>query len=104
MRYNFDTDATVKRLGAYSGDQSSYAAVTGTIRGSFQPLEPSQKTEQLQIIGQAFEYVTDGRTKDIQVNDVLTINSVEYRIKGVARYKFASIDILKCIVEATVNN
>lgn len=102
MRYNFNISATVKRLASYSGDKSAYAAVTGTIRGSFQPIDASHKTEQLQIIGQAYEFITDGRTQDIRVNDVLTISTIEYRVKGVARYVFAGSDLLKCILEISV--
>lgn len=104
MRYNFNTDATQKRLATYSSDKSTFASVAGTIRLSWQPIEPSFKTEQLQIVGQAYEGVTDGRTKDIQVNDILTINSVEYKVKGVARYNFGGIDLLKCLCEISVTS
>jgi len=102
MRFNYNAEATVKRLSAYSSDKSSYAAVSGTIRGSFNPIEPGFKTEQLQIMGQAYQFTTDGRTKDIRVNDVLTISAVEYKVKGVARYALGAIDELRITLEISV--
>lgn len=102
MRYNYNTSATQQRLGAYSSNKATYASVSGTIRGSFQPIDNSHKIEQLGIIGQAYEFITDGRTQDIQVNDILTISSIEYRVKGVARYNFGAIDQLKCILQISV--
>lgn len=99
MRYNFNISATIKRLGAYSSDKATYASVAGTIRGSFQPIEPGYKTEQLQIVGQAYEFITDGRTQDVRVNDVLTIDAIEYRVKATSRYRFAGLDLLKCVAE-----
>lgn len=102
MRFNYSTSATQKRLATYSGNKSSFAAVSGTIRGFFAPMEPSQKTEALGIIDQAFEFTTDGY-KDIQVNDILTISSKDYGVKGVARYTMGSQDILRCVLQLIAN-
>lgn len=102
MRFHYNKSATVKRLATYSGNKSAFASVAGTIRGFFIPLEPSQKTEALGIIDQAYEFTTDGQ-KDIKVNDTLTIDSIEYRVKGVARYTMFGQDVLKCTIQLMTN-
>lgn len=96
------TSATVKRLGAYSGNKSTFASVAGTIYGFFTPMENTQKAASLGIIGQAYEYTTDG-TIDIRVNDILTINSIDYGVAGVARFILGSQDFLKVTLQLIKN-
>lgn len=96
-RTNFETSATLQRLGSYSG-VASYAAVGSAILGYFSPIEPSQKTIALGIVGQGYEFICDGG-EDVKVNDIMTINSVDYGVKGVARYQSFSQDILKVTLE-----
>lgn len=102
MRFQFTTSATVKRLANYSGNKSSYASVSGTILGFFTPAQNYQAVQQLGIIGQAYEFTTDGH-KDIRVNDILTIDSVDYGVQGVARYRMGAQDFLRCTLNLLVN-
>jgi len=102
MRFQFTFSATVKRLATYASNKSSYASVAGTIRGFFAPAQNYQAVQQLGIIGQAYEFTTDGH-KDIRVNDILTIDSVDYGVQGVARYKMGAQDFLRCTLNLLVN-
>ena len=102
MRFNYNTSATIKRLATYAGGKSSYASVSGTIRGFFIPVEPSQKTAALGIVDQAYEFTTDGN-KDIRVNDIVTVSNVDYGVKGLARYTMGSIDNLKVTLQLIAN-
>lgn len=94
MRVNYNSEATIKRIGASSGGKSSYSSVAGVVRGFFKPIDPSPRTEALGVIGQAYEFTVDGR-QDIRTSDKLTIDSVEYLVAGIARYKTFSHDFLK---------
>lgn len=97
----FTTQATVKRLSAYSGDKSSYASVAGTIEGQFQPINPSMATVALNIVSQAYQFITDG-DQDIRAGDVLTVDSADYGVKGVSLYRQGSIQFLKCTLEKSI--
>lgn len=97
----YNATATQKRLGAYSGNKASYATVSGaSFNGSFQPLDPKMSIT-LELSGQGYMFVTNG-SADIKANDILTINSVDYHVQGIARYTQASIDILKCTLTLSV--
>lgn len=102
MRFQYNSNATIKRLSSYSGNKSSFASTGTTVGGFFIPIEPSQKTTVLGIIGQAYEFTCDG-SKDIRVNDILTINNIEYGVAGVARYQLASQDFLKVTLQLQSN-
>lgn len=103
MFANYTTPATRKTLSAYSGDKTSYGAVSGTIYGAFNPIAPNQNTIALGIVSQAYEFVTGG-DETILAGDTLTINSIEYGVKGVALYEQMSISVLKCVLEKTIQN
>jgi len=103
MRFQFNSTATQKRLATYSGNKAAYAVVSGvSIRGFFVPIENMQKSAALGVVGQGYEFTTDG-AKDILVNDILTINSIDYKVAGVARYTMASQDFLKVILQLQKN-
>lgn len=102
MRSKFNTLATQKRLGAYSSNKATFASQGSGVLGYFTPIEPSQKTESAGIMTQAYEFTVDG-WEDILVNDILTIESVEYGVKGVSRYKTSRIDILRCLLVEIAN-
>lgn len=93
--------ATKKRLGSYSGGKASYSSVAGNIFGNFQPLDPSQGLQAIGIMGQAYQFITTG-DQDIKVNDILTVNSVDYTVKGVRRQQNGSIDSLECVCVLTI--
>lgn len=102
MRFQYNTNSDVKRLSSYSGNKASFASTGTSVRGFFVPIEPSQKTAALGIVGQAYELTCDG-PKDVRVNDVLTINSIDYGVAGVARYQLGSQDFLKCTLQLQKN-
>lgn len=102
MRFNYNTTATQKRLEAYSGGKSSYASQGDGVRGYFAPLQANQQTQALGVFGQAYEFTTDGH-KDILVNDILTINSIDYGVRGIARYAIGGQDVLRCTLDLIAN-
>lgn len=102
MRYHYNTVATQKRLSAYSGNKSTFADVSGTLHGFFTPIDNYQRVQSLGIIGQAFEFITDG-AKDIKANDIITIDSTAYGVVGVSRYRMASQDILRVYLQLQSN-
>lgn len=107
MRYNYNTPATIKRLGAYSSGKSTKADVAGTIFGQFRPISKvgqygADRVSGMGVVGQSFIFITDGR-KDIRTTDQLTINAENYNVKGVARYKQMSQDVLSIMLEKSVN-
>lgn len=95
-RFNFDTPAIIGVL-TQSGNKSSYAA-GDTINGFFQPIDSDQNTVALGIVGQAYQFVTDGDA-DIKAAYTLTIDSIEYRVRGVRRNQMKRQDHLTCIME-----
>jgi hypothetical protein len=100
-RFNYNKSATIKRLGSYSGGKSTYSAVAGTIPGYFTPTSNSQTGLSLGIIGQAYEFHTDSQ-KDIKVNDILTIDSVDYGVQGISVFDLGGIRFRKCILQLIV--
>ena len=102
MRYNYNSTATIKRLGNYSGGKSTFAAVAGDIRGYFTPASNAQTGLSLGIIGQAYEFHTDSQ-KDIKVNDILTISSVDYGVQGVSVFNLGGISFKRCVLQLIVN-
>lgn len=99
MRFNFNTTATQKRLATYSGNKSSYATVFGvSIRGFFNAISSTPSTQAMGISGQAYEFTTEGQ-KDIKINDILTINSEDYHVRGVQRNTLGAIDQLKVTMD-----
>lgn len=100
----YNTLATIKKLSTYSGDKSSYAVVSGTtIAGFFSPVSPDMNTQALGIVSQAYQFVTD-TDQDIDDGDILTINSVDYGVKGTAIFELRSISFLRCLLEKPINN
>lgn len=97
---HFDTVATKKRLGPYSGNKATYSNVAQNIFGFFKPISSSQATLALGIMGQAYEY-TVHVDEDIRVGDILTIDSDEYKVRGVSKYKLGGIDFRKCVLDIT---
>ena len=93
--------ATQKRLGAYSGGKATYASIGSNIFGNFQPLDPSQSLQAIGIMGQGYQFITTG-DQDIKVNDILTVNAVDYTVKGVRRQTNGSIDSLECVCVLTI--
>jgi hypothetical protein len=94
--------ATVKRL-TYTGDKSVYGAVAGTIYGHFAPVDPDQRPQAAQIGAQVYMFVCSGE-KDIRATDIVTVNSIDYHVRGVRRYTLESLDFLDCLIELPVKN
>lgn len=95
-RFNYDSEATIYRI-SYVGNAGSYAE-SGSYYGFFQPIDADNNTIAFQIMGQAYQFVTEG-TADIQASDKLVIDSVEYRVRGVKRNTMKRHDILTVILE-----
>lgn len=102
MFSKFETAATIKKVGAYSSNKASYATVSGTtIYGFFAPVGLNMQTQALGIVSQAYEFITD-EDQDIDDNDLLTIASVNYLVKGVSLWPMGSRSFLKCLLEKPV--
>lgn len=101
MKFANDIPATLKRLGAYSGNKASYASVGGTIYGFFEPVEVDQNIIGLGIMGQAYKFYTNG-DQDIRTSDVLTVSSVDYNVRGVRRNTSQGLDVLECTLELSI--
>lgn len=102
MRYQYTHEATVQRLGTYASNKSTFASVGSTIRGFFIPMSPQQSVTVFGQIGQGYQFTTDG-SKDILVNDTLTIDGLVYKVAGIARYRMASQDILQVTLQRQAN-
>lgn len=104
-RYNFTSQAsTVKRLGAYASDKATYATVSGfTPLGFFTPITPFNATDQIEIVDQGYQFITDGPT-DIRANDQLTIDGAVYGVKGIQRNRQLSQDILTVTLTKIITN
>jgi len=96
----FTTSATIKRL-TQTSDKSAYASVSGTIMGFFAPVDPDQRPKSAELASQAYQFACSGEN-DVRVVDILTINSVDYTVRGVRRYTLESVDFLDCIIEKSV--
>jgi hypothetical protein len=101
-RYNFETSAALWRQ-VYSGSpkKSVLTDQSQSYDGFFQPIDADQSTIALGIIGQAYQFVTEGGV-DIQADDVLVINSVKYGVRGVRRNTMKRHDFLTCVLELSV--
>ena len=98
---NFSTPATIKRL-TYASDKGTYATVSGvTLYGLFLPLDPAQQPAEVKIGQQAYKFSCDGAAT-VYPSDFLTIDSVDYAVKGVRRYTMRSLDFLDIILEKSV--
>lgn len=95
--------ATKKRIASYSGGKGSYSSVAGNIFGNFQSIDASDSLQAIGIIGQGFLFVTTG-DQDIRKTDILTINSVDYAVKGTRRSQNGSIDELECLMALMVTD
>lgn len=102
MRYNYRHFATVKRLSAYSSNKSSKQDFGTVVRGFFRPLTNTESVQQYGTMGQSYIFITDGTT-DIRPSDELTIDSIVYNVKGIARFKHFSQDTLRVSLEKSVN-
>ncbi len=103
MIFSSFTDlVTIKRL-TQTADKSAYAAVTGTFYGLFSPVDQDQKIIALKIVGQAYQFSTDGNN-DIRAGDILTFNGEEYGCKGIQKHNQKSITILYCYLEKRQNH
>ncbi len=100
FRYNYTTPVTVKR-NTYTGDKSSYVTQSGTIFGYFSPTATNESIGAQGIISQSYQFTTDG-AYDIQANDRLVINTVEYGVKGIQRFTQLSQDVLVCTLNKSV--
>lgn len=99
---NYETIASVSRLGAYSGDKSSYSSV-GDVEGNFEPISPSMDAIAQGAISQSYQFVCDIES-DVRDNDKLTIEGEVYGVKGTSKFRQGSIEFLRCILEKSVNN
>lgn len=106
MRYNHNTQVTtVKRLGSYSSDKATYATVSSfTPLGYFAPITAFNAQDQIEVVDQGYQFVTDGYI-DIRANDQLTINSVVYGVKGIQRFNQGMYnDTLICTLTKVITN
>ncbi len=97
----YDTTATIKRL-AYVSSVGTYTVVSGvTLIGFFTPMDPEQNKNQLGAGMQGYKFYTDGGST-VYPSDKLTINSVDYQVRGVRRYNMRSLDFLDITLELAV--
>ncbi len=101
MRNLCEKKASLERLGAYSGNKASYVSTGTEIRGFLMPIDSDQNVIALGIMGQAYEFTTQGY-QDIQIKDVLTIETVEYRVRGIKRETAGVLDVLVLTLELSV--
>lgn len=95
------TSATIKRL-SYSSDKGTYSTVAGvTLYGFFEPLDPSQMPADVKMAQQGYRFFVDGAST-VYASDMLTIDSVDYAVRGLRRYTAGSIDHLEILLEKSV--
>lgn len=99
---HYETVASVSRLGAYSGDKSTYASV-GDVEGNFEPVSPSMEAIAEGAVSQSYQFVCDIES-DVRDNDRLTIESEVYGVKGTSKFRLGSVEFLRCILEKAVND
>lgn len=97
MFTSFTDPVTIKRL-TQTSDKSAYAAVSGTFYGLLSPVDQDQKIIALKIVGQAYQFSTDGNN-DIRVGDILTFNGEEYGCKGTQKHNQKSLTVLYCYLD-----
>lgn len=100
-RFNYDTLATVHRA-SYTGNAGSYSEAN-SYYGFFQPIDQDNNTIALNIMGQAYQFVTEGDA-DIKASDKLIINSEDYRVRGVKRNDMKRHDFLTVLLEKPLKN
>ena len=98
----FNTTARVWKQ-VYTGNKSVLTDTSVDHLGFFQPIDSDQNTVALGLVGQAYQFVTDGDA-DIQASDALVIDSVEYRVRGVKRNVMKRQDFLTVLLELPENN
>lgn len=103
MRNLCEKKAAVTRLGGYSSGKAVYVSTGADVRGYLRPIETTQSIVNLGIMGQAYEFQTNGY-QDIQIKDTLTIESVEYRVMGISRETAGALDTLILTLELSVKN
>ena len=99
-RFNYNSTAALWRQ-VYTDNKSVLTDQSTTYYGFFQPIDSDQNTVALGIMGQAYQFVTTGQN-DIRANDVLIIDSEEYRVRGVRRNKMKRHDFRTCVLELSV--
>jgi hypothetical protein len=105
-RFNYNATAAIKRLVNDGGGntQSTVTTLTGvSYRGYFSPIALTKGIEVLGVADQLFQFVTEGKN-DIRSGDQLIINGLTYGVRGVARYRNLSQDILNCSLNLVTDN
>jgi len=98
----FTVPMTLERL-VQTADKSAYGSTGGTIYGLLVPIDNDKRVQSLQIGAQAYMWACSG-DQDVQVADILTIQSQVYTVRGIKRYVLESIDFLDCLIELGVKN
>lgn len=75
---------TIKRQ-VYTGDKSTYTTVAGTFSGYLRPMTEEQAAVNGVQFGLGFMLITETDV-DIRQGDRITIDSVEYTIRGVVNH------------------
>lgn len=101
-RFNYESSATVYRIG-YVGNAGSYSATGDVYEGFFQPIDNDNNTTAIQMMGQGYQFVTEGDA-DIQASDKLVIDGVEYRVRGIKRNVMKRHDFLTALLEEPLKN
>lgn len=99
-RFHYSTPAAVWRH-EYTGNKSAIEDLSKTYYGFFQPIDSDTNTVALGIMSQAYQFVTDGNA-DIKPSDMLVIDSVQYRVRGIRRNIMKRQDFLTAIMELSV--
>lgn len=95
MRSFLDTTITIYRL-TQSDDKSSYVE-QGTDIGYLRPLSDRQSSLNAIQYGQGYRLIVENSV-DIQVADKITIDSVDYSVKGVASIERGSVSYISAIL------
>jgi len=101
-RFNYNFNATVKRS-VYAGGKSNYVATGNVYLGFFSPVDQDQNIPGLQTMSQAYQFQTDGDA-DIQAADRLTIDAVDYIVRGVRKFDLKRQYFIDCQLELAVKN
>jgi len=101
MRGNFTTPYTTKRLTIASG-KSTYSAL-GSGEGFFKTMGDEMAMLNNIQAGQGFLMDTDGDA-DILPTDRVTVNSVDYDVKGVSAHEMRGLSYKKVILIKGVNS
>lgn len=93
-------EATILRLGPYVGGKATYSAGT-PVRGFLEPIATDQSVIALGIEGQAYRFVVNGNI-DARVGDRLSIDSIEYRVRGIQPFEIGGINNRELTLELSV--